>query len=72
MAKKIKKLGLQVKNCPFCGSSVAITRGLINAPFWFFKCRNAECGATVSFDNMAANLAPPKAVNNWNVRADNG
>lgn len=69
MAKKLKRLGLNIRPCPFCGSPVAVTRGLINAPFWFFKCRSAECGATVSFDNMAANLNPPKAAENWNRRA---
>ena len=62
----------ELKPCPFCGSKIAVTRGLLNAPFYFFKCRNEKCGATVSFDNMTANLDPPKAVGNWNRRGDNG
>ena len=71
MAKKTNIEAL-IKTCPFCGANVAVTRGLTNAPFYFFKCRNQMCGATVSFDNMKANLDPPKAVGNWNRRDGDG
>lgn len=45
-----------LKPCPFCGGEVTETRGQINAPFYFYKCKSKKCGAVVSFDNMPANL----------------
>ena len=55
-----------VKNCPFCGGKVRATHGLINAPWYFFKCR--KCGAVVSFDNDECNATPIKAINYFNSR----
>lgn len=62
----------EVKTCPFCGSEVRVTKGLINAPFWFFKCANPKCGAIVSFDNMDANLRPRAALKYFNNRTKGG
>lgn len=56
------------KNCPFCGGKVNVSHGMLNVPFWFFKCQNAKCRAVVSFDNMDANYHPERAMKNWNGR----
>ena len=61
-----------VSNCPFCGCKVKITRGLISAPFWFFKCQNPECGAIMSFDNLYSNAYPPAALTYFNKRYKGG
>ena len=57
-----------IKPCPFCGSEVKITKGVYNAPFWFFKCTNRRCGAVISFDNDRANICPDVAIYNYNER----
>ena len=57
-----------IKPCPFCGSKVKITKGVYNAPFWFFKCTNRRCGAVISFDNDRANICPDVAIYNYNER----
>ena len=61
----------KLKPCPFCGSKVEVTRGMMNAPFLFFKCTNLTCGAVISFDNAASNLKPRNAKDNWNRRDNN-
>ena len=58
--------------CPFCGSNVSITKGLINAPFWFFNCKNPYCGAIISFNNKETNMEPSKALDYFEWRYDNG
>lgn len=59
---------IELKPCPFCGDKdIDVSRGVTGAPFLFFKCR--QCGATVSFDNMAANHFPGLAIANWNSRS---
>lgn len=60
--------GEELKRCPFCGKKVYITRGLINAPFWFFECENKNCGAVISFNNDVCNRNPPAALICWNRR----
>lgn len=57
---------VNAKPCPFCGNKVIISHGIINAPFWFFKCH--ACGATVSFDNAVCNMKPEEALEFWNRR----
>lgn len=57
-----------LKSCPFCGKHVKITKGLVNAPFYYFKCSNSECGAIMSFNNRTVNSNPPKAVDYFNRR----
>ncbi len=59
----------EIKPCPFCGGKVKETRGVLNAPFCFYKCSNPKCGAVMSFDNFAANTVPIKARENYNRRA---
>ena len=66
-----KKDYQKLRECPFCGSKVEVTRGIANVPFLFFKCTNSDCGAVISFDNVAANLKPISAIDNYNRRADN-
>ena len=44
------KTKLRVKSCPFCGGEVEATHGILNMPIWYFKCRNRDCGAVISFD----------------------
>ena len=60
----------KLKACPFCSSKVEVTRGLTGAPFLFFKCKNLDCGAVISFDNASANLKPISAIDNYNRRSD--
>lgn len=60
---------VEVRDCPFCGAKVNVSHGALHiAPFYFFKCKNKNCGAVVSFDNLAANIDPKKAMENWNRR----
>lgn len=61
----------KIKPCPFCGSKVEVARGMMNAPFLFFKCTNLTCGAVISFDNSASNSKPRNAKDNWNRRTGN-
>lgn len=61
----------KLRECPFCGSKVEVTRGIVNVPFLFFKCTNSDCGAVISFDNASANLKPISAKDNWNMRTEN-
>lgn len=59
-----------IKRCPFCGSTVQASNGvLLQLPMLMFFCTNKECGAVVSFDNETANNDPIKALDNWNARA---
>ena len=60
---------LKLKPCPFCGGEVKRTIGFMG--FNFFKCKNRECGATVSFDNDYCNEHTEEAIKAWNRRADN-
>lgn len=63
----------QLKSCPFCGGEVtAVKRYFVNGgiALYLFKCRNPVCHAIVSFDNVAANLDPPKAFDNFNTRME--
>lgn len=62
-----------IKRCPFCGSEVQASNGVIlQLPMLMFFCTNKECGALVSFDNEKANKEPEKALNLWNARAGEG
>ena len=58
----------KLKPCPFCGGTVKITQGLTGAPFLFFKCKNKDCGALISFDNDVANATPILAIENYRKR----
>lgn len=61
---------VEVRECPFCGAKVNVSHGALHiAPFYFFKCKNKNCGAVVSFDNYEANMQPEKAVKYWNERS---
>lgn len=59
-----------IKRCPFCGSYVEASNGLLRFPILMFKCTNKKCGAVVSFDNETANNDCIKALDNWNARAE--
>lgn len=58
----------ELARCPFCGRKVYVTRGITSAPFLFFKCNNAKCGAIVSFDNDVCNDEPVAAFICWERR----
>lgn len=58
-----------IKRCPFCGSTIDVTKGILRLPILMFKCTNKKCGAVVSFDNETANNDPIKALDFWNARA---
>lgn len=60
----------ELKPCPFCGSKVREAEGIRN--ILFYLCTNSKCGAVISFDNLAADLTPSKARENYNRRANNG
>ena len=65
----MKSIVERIRPCPFCGGEIEVSHGAVFiAPFWFFKCKNKKCGATVSFNNQAANIDPEKAMDNWNRR----
>lgn len=57
--------------CPFCGKPVREFRGIVGAPFVFFKCTNKRCGALVSFDNPYATTKVTSAEKCWNKRMEN-
>lgn len=67
MKIEIKKTS--IKRCPFCGSRVEVTNGILRLPILMFKCMNKKCGAVVSFDNGTANNDPITALDFWNARA---
>ena len=67
----------ELKPCPFCGEKLSARAKLISysqeftgSPFLFFKCRNLDCGAVVSFDNEQCNRLPETAIRYWNRRAE--
>lgn len=59
-----------IKRCPFCGSEVQVSNGILRLPILMFKCTNEKCGAVVSFDNETANKDCIKALDFWNARAE--
>lgn len=57
-----------MKRCPFCGSRVMRTKGILGQ-FWFFKCTNdKDCGAMISFDCDKYNNQPDLAIERFDRR----
>lgn len=70
MSNKLVK-DYNIKRCPFCGSEVSFMN--LMTPMKMFYCTNyKECGAVVSFNNVACDLGgdAPK-IKAWNRRAGN-
>ena len=58
----------KLKPCPFCGHNANTTYGFMGV-ITMIKCRNASCGATVSFDCSYANEQGKEAtIKLWNKR----
>lgn len=61
---------IKLKPCPFCGSDVKL---YIVKPgdvyLMMIKCKNSDCGATMSFDNTFCNIIPGLTVEYYNKRA---
>lgn len=59
---------VKLKPCPFCGEEVkrVVGFGGLN----FFKCKNAKCGAVMSFCNDWFNTHTSEAINQYNKRAE--
>ena len=56
--------------CPFCGHKVHQVIGVYGLRF--FKCRNPECGAVMSFDNDYHNNNPEETIEIYNRRRVDG
>lgn len=67
---RLAKDKVELKRCPFCGSKVGVTDGVMGK-IRMYCCMNFKgCGATISFDNPLANRMPASADNFFNNRAD--
>lgn len=64
MIRMKARYSFELKHCPFCGSSVSLTKGVIKG-ITMIVC--GKCGATVSFMGKEDTSSALKA---WNTRTD--